>query len=346
MRLNEEKRAPMPRRMTLLGLAGLVLAASLVAAPPVNTAQADGFVPQQGHSQCDLNPGRTTITVPSGGRGRTVVVHVPSTAKPARALPLVLDLHGSYSTPAEQLTRSQLDQTAEREGFIVAAPQGAIPAPVGFVWNVPFTTTDVAGAPDDMAFLRDVIGTLIDSGCADGRRIYATGYSGGGRMVSQFACEQPELLAAIAPVAGLRAGAPLTTADGAIPNPATCTPSQGVPVISFNGTADPVNPFADGGAPYWGYGALDASERWADINSCHTTKETRLSPNISLVTHHGCPQNAVVQQYVVHGGGHTWPGGNPAAFPGTGVTTQEINANDLMSSFFEQRKTRASNDLG
>lgn len=140
--------------------------------------------------------------------------------------------------------------------------------------------------------------------------MYAAGYSGGGRMVSQFACEHPELLAAIAPVAGLRAGAPLTVAGGVVPDPATCAPSQGVRVITFNGTADPVNPFAGGGAPYWGYGALAASQRWAEINGCHTRKETRVSPNVSLVTHRGCPQNAVVQQYVVHGGGHTWPGGN------------------------------------
>jgi polyhydroxybutyrate depolymerase len=124
-----------------------------------------------------------------------------------------------------------------------------------------------------------------------------------------------------------------------VPDPATCAPSQGVPVITFNGTADPVNPFAGGGAPYWGYGALAASERWADINGCHTAKETRVSPSVSLVAHRGCPQNAVVQQYIVHGGGHTWPGGNAAAFPGAGVTTQEISANDLMWSFFQQART-------
>lgn len=326
--------------MNVLGLVGLLLAASLVAAPPVSVAQADSSGTGEDQSECDLNPGRTTITVLSGGAERTVVAYVPATAKPARALPLVLDLHGSNSTPEEQLTRSELDQTAEREGFIVAAPQGAIPAPAGFTWNVPLTATDGPGAPDDVAFLQAVIGTLVDTGCADGSRVYAAGYSGGGRMVSQFACQHPELLAAIAPVAGLRAGAPLTTAEGAVPNPATCAPSQGVPVITFNGTADPVNPFADGGAPYWGYGALDASERWAEINGCHTTSETTVSPNVSLITHGGCPQHAVVQQYVVQGGGHTWPGGNAAAFPGAGITTQEISANDLMWSFFEHRKTR------
>lgn len=329
----------MHRRITTLGLAGLMLAGWLATASPASAVPGNEPGPSKSGSQCNLDPGRTTITVTSGGRERTVVVHVPSGGEDALALPLVLDLHGSNSTPAEQLTRSRLDQTAEREGFIVAAPQGAIPAPAGFVWNVPFTSTDVAGAPDDAAFLGDLIGTLVAGGCADGSRVYAAGYSGGGRMVSQFACEHPELVAAIAPVAGLRAGAPLTTAGGNVPDPATCAPSQGVPVITFNGAADPVNPFTGGGAPYWGYGALAASERWADINGCHTAKETRVSPSVSLVAHRGCPQNAVVQQYIVHGGGHTWPGGNAAAFPGAGVTTQEFSANDLMWSFFQQART-------
>lgn len=185
-----------------------------------------------------------------------------------------------------------------------------------------------------------MIDTLVARGCADERRVYAAGYSGGGRMVSQFACDNPGSVAAIAPVAGLRAGAPLATADGFVPDTSTCDPAQGVPVITFNGTADPVNPFDGGGAPYWGYGALAASSQWATLNGCRTVKESRVSSNVTLIEHRGCPRNAAVEQYVVAGGGHTWPGGNAAAFPGAGVTTTEISANDLMWDFFEQRRTR------
>lgn len=328
----------MPRTLPALALAGLVLTASLAAVAPAHAAPGQGRAPSPA-STCALDDGRTTLTIPSGGLDRTVVVHVPESAG-TRAAPLVLDLHGSNSTPAEQLTRSQLDRTADREGFIVAAPQGALPAAAGFVWNVPYTATDVAGAPDDEAFLQDVIDTLVDAGCVDERRVYAAGYSGGGRMVSQFACDNPTAVAAIAPVAGLRAGAPFAVDGGFVPNPQTCAPGDGVPVITFNGTADPVNPFAGGGAAYWGYGALAASERWADLNGCHTVKESRVSENVTLTDHRGCPGNAAVRQYVIAGGGHTWPGGNAAAFPGAGVTTTEISANDLMWDFFEQRRTR------
>lgn len=44
--------------------------------------------------------------------------------------------------------------------------------------------------------------------CVDDDRVFATGYSGGGRMSSALACELSDTIAAIAPVAGLRAGRP------------------------------------------------------------------------------------------------------------------------------------------
>lgn len=329
------------RSPSALALTALVLAATFAPVPTALGAPVGSTTSQDARARCDLDEGRSTITVVLGGRERSAVVHVPS-ARGNTPLPLVLDLHGSNSTPVEQLSRSRLDVTAEREGFIVVAPQGAIPAPAGFVWNVPFTATDVPGAPDDEAFLRDLIGSLAGSGCIDDRRVYAAGYSGGGRMVSQFACDNPTLVAAIAPVAGLRAGAPEATAAGTVPDTDTCSPSRGVPVITFNGTADPVNPFDGGGAPYWGYGALAASERWASINGCKGSREVGVSPNVSVIEYRGCRANADVEQYLITGGGHTWPGGNAAAFPGAGVTTQEISANDLMWDFFEQRRTRGA----
>ncbi|WP_328842668.1 hypothetical protein [Streptomyces sp. NBC_00258] len=74
---------------------------------------------------------------------------------------------------------------------------------------------------------------------------------------SQCACDHPDRLAAIAAVAGLRAGAPVMDADGTyVPDLAACRPGRGVPVLSFSGTADPVNPYAGGGEAYWGAGLL------------------------------------------------------------------------------------------
>ena len=191
---------------------------------------------------------------------------MPSSYDGHHRLPLVLTLHGSQSDAVEQLVRSEMPSNAERYRLCRRVPPG-IPA------GVPRFPLERAGrhvapgpAPDDEQFLSDAIdyleGTLLDA-----RRVYGTGYSGGGRMISQYACDHADRLAAIAPVAGLRAGYP-TTVPGVFPDPATCTPTRPVPVIAFAGTADPVNPYPGGGAPYWQYGVPQALARWAEINGC------------------------------------------------------------------------------
>jgi polyhydroxybutyrate depolymerase len=156
-------------------------------------------------------------------------------------------------------------------------------------------------------------------------------------MVSQLAADHPDRLAAIAPVAGLRAGAP-SPADPRLPDPATCTPGVPVPVVTFHGTADPFNVFTGGGEPYWGYSAPAALARWAELNGCaRRLVQERLTEHVSVQSYPACAGGADVMMYVVEGGGHTWPGSR-ATFPATmGPVTQEISANELMWQFFAGR---------
>ncbi|MHA7282682.1 hypothetical protein [Arthrobacter sp. TMS2-4] len=66
-------------------------------------------------------------------------------------------------------------------------------------------------------------------------------------------------------------------------------------------------------------------------------KACRGRGNVTLTDHR---RPAAVRQYVIVGGGHTWPGGKAADFPRGGVTTTEISANDLIWNFFERRTSR------
>lgn len=320
-------------------LAAVVLAAassSTAYAGPIGQPPSSTPSKNSNASDCALTePGRHDLTITSGGRERSAVVFIPETDRKSGKLGLVLDLHGSSSTPEVQLRRSQLEQVASAKQFIVVAPQGAIPSFGSFSWNVPHTSTDQPGAPDDITFLKDLIDELAPS-CADPKKVYGTGYSGGGRMLSQFACEQTGKLTAIAPVAGLRAGGSIPdTGGGFIPDPSTCQPSEPLPVMTFSGTADPTNPFEDGGSAYWRYGAIDASNRWAELNKCQQTNTRQITEFVSVVEHTACRTHAEVLQYVVKGGGHTWPGGDPAQFGGQGPITQDINASELMWEFFQ-----------
>ena len=324
----------MTRRLSVAVAVAAVISGAVLGASPASAA-ADG---RRGGCTPTLPTGRSTVHLMSGGLDRLVVVYLPDRlARPGNRAPAVLTLHGSQSSAVEQLDRSQLEGAADADGFVLAAPQGALPAPPGYRWFVPYVTGPTG--PDDEQFLIDVVDYLAGEACVDTRRVYATGYSGGGRMVSAFACDHPDRTAALIPVAGLRAGAP--TSDGAggyLPDLATCTPSRPVPVLAFAGTADPVNPFAGGGAPYWGYGYAAAAARWAVLNSCRPAPITRqITEHVSTISYRACKANADVVLYVIEGGGHTWPGSTAFWPPELGPVTTEIAANDIIWSFARTR---------
>jgi polyhydroxybutyrate depolymerase len=222
------------RRTVFRSMAVLGFTAVLLAQP---VAPASAAAPAVRACNLPYPPGEHTLTLQSGGLDRAAIVYVPSGYDGRHRLPLVLTLHGSQSDAAEQLERSELASAAEQHTFIVAAPQGYLPAPPGYRWNVPGVTLPPGEPPDDERFLSDLIDYLQASLCLDAKRVYGTGYSGGGRMISQFACDYADRLAAIAPVAGLRAGFPVSGPSGPAPDPATCTPERPVPVVTFAGTA-------------------------------------------------------------------------------------------------------------
>jgi len=65
-------------------------------------------------------------------------------------------------------------------------------------------------------------------------------------------------------------------------------------------------------------------------------QRSSVSPSVVLDTWTGCTEGAEVRLYTVEGGGHTWPGGadsaaaRPALAEVIGVTTQEIDAGQLL----------------
>jgi polyhydroxybutyrate depolymerase len=240
----------------------------------------------------------------SGGLERRFLVYLPLLSDRHAALPLVFNLHGSGGTPEEQLATSQLEPLADARHFALVAP-----AAVGNRWNVP-PEPDKA---DDVRFISDIIDALSDTLCVDASRVYSTGFSGGGRMSSQLACDLSERIAAIAAIGGVR-----------FPGP--CTRARHIPVLAFHGTADQVNPYDGGGQPYWGTGVHDAVQGWASHNGCLDRTENRVAPAIDRISYGGTGCGDVVL-YRIDGFGHAWPG---AIIP----DGQDGTANDILWSFF------------
>lgn len=266
---------------------------------------------------CAIGAPGTTQRVAVGETGRSMLIHIPVGVERVRELPLVFLLHGSGGTGAAMLESSGLAATSDHHGFLLAAPDAGIPVGEGFAWNIPGVPTvtgkvPTADDPNDVAFLTAAIDWLAESGCIDRRRVYATGFSGGGRMTSWLGCVASDRFAAIAPVVGLRAGNPLAS-DPQQPDPATCKPEHPMPVLAFAGETDTVNPVAGGGAGYWQYSMEAALARWAALDDCRTgPKSVALSDTVEARRYGACREGAHVSGRVVEGRGHEWVADNEA----------------------------------
>jgi polyhydroxybutyrate depolymerase len=263
-----------------------------------------------------LAAGSTSLVFHTGGLARRVIVHVPKGYTGKVSVPVVFDLHGSGSTASAQEALSGMDATADADGFIVVYPEAVIASGSGFDWNVPGQPLPggarvPASAADDVSFLFRLTYSLPHGWCVDLRRIYVTGFSGGGRMASQLGCDAPNTFAAAAPVSGLR-----------FPTP--CSGVRKMPIVAFHGTADRVDPYNGGGPRYWTYSVPEAARRWAANNGCAAVPaQTQPAANVTLSTYTGCQAGATVALYTIAGLGHRWPSG-----PGA------IGANDVRWAFF------------
>ena len=95
----------------------------------------------------------------------------------------MLALPGTDQTASDFARYTGYSQLADRRRFVVAYPTatGARPS-----WNISGTA---AGKPDDVAYLRSVIGAALKATCADPRRVGVTGVSNGGGMSARMACD-------------------------------------------------------------------------------------------------------------------------------------------------------------
>jgi polyhydroxybutyrate depolymerase len=221
-------------------------------------------------------------------------------------LPVVLDLHGSGDSSAGQASNSGFERLGAGERFIVATLDAE-----GGRWNVPVQDNRA----DDVAYVGDVIAHVAARVCTDETRVYATGFSGGGRMTSLLGCRLGSRIAAIAPVSGLR-------------SPGTCN-GRPVPVLTFHGLADPQNTYdghAAGRGAEWLESVPDALAAWARHNSCKgdVVLDDPAGP-LSTMRYDGCGAGTEVRMIRIDGLGHTW-------------TKKEVDTTAVMWQFFKSHR--------
>jgi len=271
-----------------------------------------------------------TVTIQSGGRERTAIVHVPPGAVAGRPMPLVLVLHGGGGSAEGAIRMARMNGDADRLGFLAVYPNGTGAFKGSLLtWNA-WNCCGYAlkHGVDDVAFLRTLVARLESDHSVDPKRIYATGLSNGSMMVHRLGCEMPDVVAAIAPVAGAM-------------NTDSCRPANPVSVVMFHGTADQHALYFGGdtrgffgNAPRHDRPIPDVFAAWSRIDGCSSSgKET--TGHVTKETCSSGRGGSEVVLYTIEGQGHAWPGGTPGLHNGNvDRPTTEISATDIMVRFF------------
>ena len=271
-----------------------------------------------------------TLTVTVAGRNRTVIVHVPTGYSGSIKVALVLNLHGSGSTAADQEAFTGMDATADGDGFIVAYPQGLIPEGSGFDWNVPggrssATRPSPPARPTTSPSSTTLVHILEQRYCIDSNRVYATGFSGGSRMASQLALRRVGHLRGGRP--GERAAPSAAVPDdeaGARSSPSTAPPTPSIPTTA---TVRPTGPTR--------FPRRRRTGR--PRTAARATPTTSHPPPAHPHPVPGCAGGATVELYTITGEGHEWPGGPhlPRSLTDVlGPQSNAVDANAVMWAFF------------
>ena len=289
---------------------------------------------------CKNSRKKDLITLPvqtflSGGLEREYMLYIPQSAE--KNSPLVFMLHGLGSTHTIIMNYSQMNQVADKHGFVVCYPQGIRGAEntrhtkkgTPF-WNVGYETHKNETV-DDVSFIKSLAIYLQQEYNLDPEKTFCAGMSNGGDMSYLLGCEAPDIFKAIAPITGCMMGWIYES----------CNKNDPVPVFQVHGTADKTT-YYDGDVDNrdkWGayMGVETTINFWVDRNECKEVNIDTL-PDIDrndgsiVITekYTGGRNNNEVWFYKVINGDHEWPPGWPVK-SGNG----DLNTSEEIWKFFQ-----------
>ena len=263
-----------------------------------------------------LAPAGTTVLRKThlrfNGLRRTYRIHIPIGYRPQRPVPLVIVVHGAFSTAKQIEKQTGFSTFADRHHFAVAYPNGI--GIFGFLqhWNAGHCCGKAAAdGVDDIGFIDETIADTRRFVNIDPSRIYMIGFSNGGMFTHRYGAERSAQLAAIAPLAGPAGG------RAAPDQPEWRVPPSGaaLPVFMMHGTGDDKVPYEGGaraadtdGRQY--ISARESAELWVRQNRCNPlpVKQEIRDGGIEISSWTDCRGGAAVQLYALQGWGHQWPG--------------------------------------
>ena len=322
---------------TLLATAASLALLASTAGPATGiTAQTTGekaaTMPAAPSAGCgtEQKPGNDEKTIATADGERSYRINIPRDYDVSTPLPLVLGFHGNGSDGAEFQNYTGLPTLPALTVF----PDGDLNDGKRSWQGAPY-----ASGADDVAFVSDLLDSIESEHCIDLNRVYATGKSNGGGMVSVLACNLRDRFSAFAPVAG--AYYPQST-EG-------CDYSTPTPMLAIHGTGDATMHYEGGHRQGEDYpGVREWIQPWAEASGCEKTKERQVGRKGEDVVRTqwtlcsegdeggrspGKPgRSAAVELYSVADGGHVWPG--EVVYSGGGYVTEDFSATDTIWDFF------------
>jgi polyhydroxybutyrate depolymerase len=212
-------------------------------------------------------------------------------------------LHGYTSSPGDIETSSGWTDYVASADAVVAYPQGQpLSGHAGFGWTTGSARFSNAGS-DDVAFILEIVDSLVAQYCVDPARVVLTGESNGAALVVRTACDPRSAghFILVAPV--------IPAIDEGVTG--HCGEGPAVPLVAIASKLDRTVPYdghyASGVVP------LDAQEKWflrvaRGLNGCDTDQVRRAALHDGeRIVPAACA--APTELVAVSDGHHTWPGG-------------------------------------
>ncbi len=274
----------------------------------------------------------------------------------AKAMPLVVMLHGCTQSADDFAAGTQMNRLADQHGFFVLYPEQAVAANASRCWNW-FRAESQAREGGEAELIADMVQAVVAEQPVDARRVFVAGLSAGAAMAVILGETYPEVFAAV----GAHSGLPYAAAHdissalsamkghsvmgrphfpGTADDPRRQT-TQAVPTIVFHGDHDRTVKLSN--AEHIEQQALGAhaAHTAASQAGLRSHTEQGVVPDgrgYTRTVHSDASGQPRVEVWTLHGAGHAWSGGDAA---GSYTDSAGPNASAEMLRFFLAQPPRA-----
>jgi poly(hydroxyalkanoate) depolymerase family esterase len=276
-------------------------------------------------AQDEPQPGRfETHTYSNQAGSRVYKLYIPA-GEASAPRPMLVMLHGCTQTADDFAAGTQMNQLADRHGFLVVYPEQAAHANASTCWNW-FKPQDQQRGAGEPSLIAGIALEVMQKQGANPRRIFVAGLSAGAAMAVVLGQTYPELFAGVGAHSGLpfASAHDMASAMGAMKGGRSGLPglqgvaaapvtraAHAVPVIVFHGDRDHVVQASNSARiVQQARDAFAAQRSGAELTSSTPAVATRGGRRYSRTLHADAQGQTWIESWSIHGAGHAWSGGD------------------------------------